>query len=60
MATKINCGVWMTLDIMLNNKRNKIWDNKDDTTYVNFNPKKRDRLKLRSKAVIMCRPSLLL
>lgn len=49
-------GIWMQLDAILHREnRTNIWDNRD---YSHNVPKKKEKLKLRSKALLMCHPHL--
>lgn len=50
-------GIWVHLDAMLHRqKRNNIWENRGE--YSKVAPKKKEKLKLRSKALLMCHPHL--
>lgn len=56
-ATKINCGIWMTLDLMLNKESStNVWD-KNEPILKPLLTKKKDRLRLRSKALLLCQQS---
>lgn len=50
-------GVWMQLDAILHREnRANIWEQRDE--YAKVAPKKKEKLKLRSKALLMCQPHL--
>ncbi len=50
-------GIWMQIDAILHReKRTNVWENRAE--YVKVAPKKKEKLKLRSKALLMCHPHL--
>lgn len=54
-VTKLS-GIWMQLDAILHREnRANIWEHRD---YSKMAPKKKEKLKLRSKALLMCHPHL--
>lgn len=50
-------GIWMQIDAILHREnRTNIWENRGE--YSKIAPKKKEKLKLRSKALLMCHPHL--
>lgn len=48
VATKINCGIWVTLDLILaKRENNQIWDKYEPLFGRSGGGKKKDRLKCR-------------
>lgn len=50
-------GIWMQLDAILHREsRTNVWETRCD--FSKIVPKKKEKLKLRSKALLMCHPHM--
>lgn len=50
-------GIWMQLDAIIHRENiNNIWENRGE--YSKMAPRKKEKLKLRSKTVLLCHPHL--
>lgn len=50
-------GIWMQIDAILHREsRTNVWEHRGE--YAKVAPKKKEKLKLRSKALLMCHPHL--